>query len=136
MERVPTMGSGGALLDYDGDRDLDILLLQGGPLESTGKALGSRLYRSELSPSGKLHFTDVTGKTGIDYSGYAMGAATGDIDHDGLIDVLITGYGGNALYRNQGNGMFKNVTAGSRDIALPGRWSTGASFFDYDRDGR
>ena len=43
------MGSGCALLDYDGDGDLDLILLNAGP--------GSRLYRNELIPSGKLHFT-------------------------------------------------------------------------------
>jgi len=64
------MGSGCALLDYDGDGDLDVLLLNAGP--------GSRLYRNELIPSGKLRFTDVTRESGFDYAGYGMGVATGD----------------------------------------------------------
>jgi enediyne biosynthesis protein E4 len=59
------MGSGAALLDYDGDGDLDVLLLQAGR--------GSRLYRNELIPSGKLQFTDVTPQAGFDYAGYGMG---------------------------------------------------------------
>jgi len=122
------MGSGCALLDYDGDGDLDVLLLNAGP--------GSRLYRNELIPSGKLRFTDVTREAGFDYAGYGMGVATGDFDNDGRVDILITGYGGNALYRNLGNGAFKNVTAENPEIVLPGRWSSGAAFFDYDRDGR
>jgi hypothetical protein len=121
------MGSGAALLDYDGDGDLDILLLQSD---------GIRLYRNELNPSGKLQFTDVTREAGIDYAGYGMGVATGDFDNDGRVDILVTGFGGNALYRNLGGGKFRNVTAESPEIALPGRWSTGAAFFDYDRDGR
>jgi enediyne biosynthesis protein E4 len=122
------MGSGAALLDYDGDGDLDVLLLQSGH--------GSRLYRNELIPTGKLRFTDVTRESGFDYAGYGMGIATGDFDNDGRIDVLVTGYGGNALYRNLGGGVFRNVTAESPDIILAGKWSTGAAFFDYDRDGR
>ena len=61
------MGSGCALLDYDGDGDLDVLLLNAGP--------GSRLYRNELIPSGKLRFTDVTREAGFDYAGYGMGVA-------------------------------------------------------------
>src|SRR5947209_26293 len=121
------MGSGAALLDYDGDGDLDVLLLQAGR--------GSRLYRNELIPSGHLQFTDVTDQAGFDYAGYGMGVATGDFDNDGRIDVLITGFGGNALYRNLGGGVFRNVTAESPDVVLPGRWSTEAAFFDYDRDG-
>jgi enediyne biosynthesis protein E4 len=122
------MGSGCALLDYDGDGDLDVLLLNAGP--------GSRLYRNELIPSGKLRFTDVTQEAGFDYAGYGMGVATGDFDSDGRMDMLITGYGGNTLYRNLGNGTFKNVTADNPDIVLTGRWNSGATFFDYDRDGR
>jgi hypothetical protein len=130
------MGSGVALLDYDGDGDLDILLLQGGPLDGTPARGGSRLFRNELNPSGKLRFTDVTGEAGLeDYAGYGMGVATGDFDNDGRVDMLITGFGGNALYKNVG-GKFRNVTAQSPDLILPGQWSTGAAFFDYDRDGR
>jgi len=122
------MGSGCALLDYDGDGDLDVLLLDAGP--------GSRLYRNELIPSGQLRFTDVTRQAGFDYTGYGMGIATGDFDNDGRVDILVTGFGGNALYRNLGNGAFENVTAKNPDIVLAGRWSSGAAFFDYDRDGR
>jgi hypothetical protein len=122
------MGSGCALLDYDGDGDLDVLLLDAGP--------GSRLYRNELVPSGKLQFTDVTREAGFDFAGYGMGIATGDIDNDGRMDVLVTGFGGNALYRNMGNGVFRNVTRENSDIVLTGQWSSGAAFIDFDRDGR
>jgi hypothetical protein len=89
-----------------------------------------------LIPSGKLRFTDVTREANFDYAGYGMGVATGDFDNDGRVDMLITGFGGNALYRNLGSGAFKNVTADNPEIVLPGRWSSGAAFFDYDRDGR
>src|SRR6266567_1675147 len=63
------MGSGAALLDYDGDGDLDILLLQGAPFDNLQAGHGIRLYRNELNPSGKLQFTDVTREAGIDYAG-------------------------------------------------------------------
>jgi hypothetical protein len=129
------MGSGCALLDYDGDGDLDVLLLQGAPFDGAKKSSGSRLYRNELVPSGKLQFVDVTAASGLAFTGYAMGAATGDFNNDGRIDLFVTGYGGNVLYRNEG-GRFRDVTAESGDVRLTGRWSTGASFFDYDRDGR
>ncbi len=130
------MGSGCALLDYDGDGDLDILLLNGAPFDNLQAGRGSRLYRNELIPTGRLQFTDVTREAGFDYAGYGMGVATGDFDNDGRIDILVTGYGGNALYRNLGNGTFRNVTSENPAIVLPGQWSTGAAFFDYDRDGR
>src|SRR5207237_10839238 len=59
------MGAGCALLDYDGDGDLDVLLIQGAPFENPGKGPGNRLFRNELVPSGKLRFTDVTRQAGL-----------------------------------------------------------------------
>jgi enediyne biosynthesis protein E4 len=129
------MGAGCALLDFDGDGDLDVFLVQGAPFDNPGKGPGNRLFRNELNPSGKLQFTDVTRQAGLGYSGYGMGAATGDFDNDGRVDLLVTNFGANVLYRNNGDGTFRNVTTDSPEVALPGRWSTSASFFDYDRDG-
>ena len=129
------MGSGCALFDYDGDGDLDVFLVQGAPLDDPQKNPGNRLFRNELVPSGKLQFTDVTRQAGLEHSGYGMGVATGDFDNDGRIDLLVTNFGGNVLYRNNGDGTFRNVSVQSPDVVLPGRWSTSAAFFDYDRDG-
>ena len=120
------MGAGVAVFDMDGDGDLDVYLVQ-----SVG---AGKLYRNELVPSGKLQFTDVTAGSGITYSGYGMGAATGDIDQDGDLDLLITGYGSRALYRNDGAGKFTEVPLPAPPV--PHQWSTSASFFDYDRDGK
>ena len=119
------MGSGVALFDYDNDGDLDVFLVQ-----SVGE---SKLFRNEIIPSGSLQFTDVTAQSGIKFTGYGMGAATGDYNNDGFEDLLITGYDTRALYRNNGNGTFTAV-----DFPQPAGvvWSTSASFFDYDRDGR
>jgi hypothetical protein len=129
------MGSGGGFLDHDADGDLDVILMQGAPLPAAVGGTGSRLYRNDLIPSGKLQFKEVTHESGFDYSGYGMGVTTGDFDRDGRVDVLATGFGGNALFRNEG-GSFRNVTHEHRDVALPGRWSSGAAFFDFDSDGQ
>ena len=77
------LGAGIALLDYDGDDDLDVFVLQGGQLDPAaggngmvaGLPPGHRLYRNELNPSGKLHFIDVTESAGIGDRGYGMGRA-------------------------------------------------------------
>ena len=125
------MGSGGAFLDYDHDGDLDIYLIQGGPLpESTRlRELPNRLYRQ--NPDGT--FTDVTQESGLGDTGYGAGVAVGDIDNDGLVDVYTANYGPDALYHNQGDGKFENIT---KSAGISGNlWSASAAFCDYDGDG-
>jgi hypothetical protein len=132
------MGAGAALFDYDGDGDLDVFLVQGGSLD--GKpgpgAPTSRLFRNDLSVAAgrrTLRFTDVTEKAGIGARIYGMGVATGDYDGDGDLDLLVTAFGPEVLYRNNGNGTFTDVTRES-GVGDP-QWSAGAAFVDYDRDG-
>ncbi len=137
------VGSGAALFDYDNDGDLDLLIVQGDyvvPPAFGEHALlpppakpGSRLYRNDVIPGGKLHFTDVTEESGLHLEGAGMGVATGDIDNDGDLDLYVTYYGTSRLYRNDGGGRFTDITAAS-GTAVKG-WSTSAVFFDYDRDG-
>ena len=63
-----------------------------------------------------------------------MGVAVGDYDNDGFEDIYLTGYGGNTLYHNNGNGTFTDVTKAAGVGA--GGWSASAGFFDYDNDGK
>src|ERR1700688_215105 len=78
-------------------------------------------------------FKDVTDGSGLGIAGYNMGVAIGDVNNDGLPDVLVTQYGGVRLLLNLGHGKFQDVTqaAGLDNPA----WGTSAAFFDYDRDG-
>jgi hypothetical protein len=137
------MGSGGALLDYDSDGDLDVYLVQGTMLEP-GMNLrdaqfappdqpGNRLFRNELVPSGKLSFTDVTRQSRAGIEAYGMGVAAGDYDNDGHPDIYVTNFGSNVLLYNNGDGTFTDVTRTAR-VDDP-RWSTSAAFLDYDRNG-
>ncbi len=122
------MGPGAALFDYDGDGDLDVFLPQG-----EGR---SRLFRNDLTvgTAGRrtLQFTDVTDRAGITLGTYGMGTAVGDYDNDGDLDLFVTSFGADTLYRNNGDGTFADVTkaAGVSDAL----WSTSAAFLDFDRD--
>ena len=139
--RLPEiMGSGVALLDFDGDGDLDVYFLQGAPLEPGAEAsdskfppkssLGNRLFENQIIPSGELMFEDVTQRAGLAFGGFAMGVAVGDYDGDRDPDLYVTALGPNALYRNAGDGSFELVD-GPQDE----RWSCSATFVDYDQDG-
>lgn len=136
------MGSGGALFDYDDDGDLDVYLVQGaalvsGPQGGPGRPGTSRLFRNDLTQNAAgrptLRFVDVTRDAGVGFEGAGMGVTVGDYDGDGDLDLYVTAFGPNALYRNNANGTFTDVTraAGVDDP----RWSTSAAFLDYDRDG-
>ena len=78
-------------------------------------------------------FRDVTKDSGLDIEMFGMGAAAGDFDNDGRVDLYVTGLGRNYLFQNLGKGRFREVaeTKGVRDSG----WSTSAAWLDYDKDG-
>jgi hypothetical protein len=120
------VGSGAAVFDFDGDGLLDLYLLTNGGPDSPAT---NRLYRQ--LPGGR--FEDVTAGSGLDLGGYNMGVAIGDVNNDGLPDVLVTRYTGLRLFLNLGGGRFRDIT---HEAGLEGPlWGTSAAFFDYDRDG-
>ena len=127
------LGAGVALFDYDNDGDLDVYLVQDAPIDGTRANPGNRLFRNDGLSGGFPHFTDVTPQAGVGLKAHGMGVATGDIDSDGLVDLYVTNFGSNVLYRNKGNGSFEDITA--RAGVDDARWSTSAAFLDYDRDG-
>jgi len=121
-------GSGGGFLDYDGDGDLDIVLL-GGNRRNSASGGAIRLFRQDR----RGRFADVTRASGLESSGYAMGVAVGDLDNDGDLDLYVSRVGPDALYRNEGDGSFTDIT-GTSGIGNPA-WGTSVALFDYDLDG-
>ena len=126
-----TMGSGGAIFDYDNDGLPDLLLVDGGSFvdESVRRTASHRLYRN----LGDLEFSDVTVNSGIAGSGFGMGACAADYDNDGWTDLYITNVYENTLYRNMGDGGFADRTEAAGVAA--GSWSTSCAFGDVDNDG-
>jgi len=128
---VESMSGGVILFDYDRDGWVDIYFTNAPTVEMAvkGEKTTGVLYRNNHDGT----FTDVTAKSHLDKSCFAMGGAVGDYNNDGWPDLYLTCLGGNILYRNDGNGSFTDVTA--KAGVADGRWSTGASFGDYDGDG-
>lgn len=125
------MGGGAAICDFNNDGHADIFLVAPQDIAPGGACV--KLYKN----LGGGKFQDVTAGSGINVSGMLMGCATGDIDNDGLADLLITGYGVVKLYKNLGNFKFKDITAGSGlESTSPTSWYTSAAFADVDNDGK
>ncbi len=136
---VETNGCGVALADLDGDGWVDPLILSGTRLEPgtrspkrwpAGAAPTPRLYRNLR---GRL--ADATPRSGLDRTGWASSVCAGDADGDGRVDLFVTYFGRNALYRNLGDLRFEDATARAGLLADRDRWGAGCSFLDYDRDG-
>ncbi|HXF11966.1 MAG TPA: VCBS repeat-containing protein, partial [Terriglobales bacterium] len=129
---VESMSGGVGLIDCDNDGKLDIIVANGSTIEHfrQGGDPMITLYHQDAD----FKFSNITQSAGLTRKGWGMGVAVADYDNDGLPDIYVTGYGGNALYRNLGNCKFEDVTE-KAGVAAEG-FSTGAAWADYDRDGR
>lgn len=115
--------------DYDGDNDLDLFFTQ--------TALPDVLCRND----GNFQFTDVSAESGLNSPGAGKGAAWGDFNNDGWLDVYVPNRTGtllafdrDILYKNNGDGTFTDVSA-EHGLGLTDSTGHQAIFFDYDRDG-
>ncbi len=122
---IETTGSGVAFLDYDNDGLADIFI-------ASGPGSPSRMYHNE----GGGKFRDVSEALGFTREGWAQGVCAGDYDNDGYIDLLVTYWGQNALYRNVSGRRFEDVTAQMHLTQDRVRYNTGCAFIDYDNDGK
>ncbi|HEV2135972.1 MAG TPA: CRTAC1 family protein [Terracidiphilus sp.] len=131
---IETKGSGIAFFDYDNDGWLDIYLTNGNRLDAhwpAGQVPTTHLYKNNRDGT----FTDVSQKSGIARSGWQTGVCVGDYDNDGWDDLFCTFWGRNILFHNNGDGTFTDVTRKAGLYQEKGRWGTGCTFLDYDRDG-
>jgi len=144
-------GQGVAIADYDGDGDPDVYVTRYGR---------NTLWRNDRD---RGRFTDVTDQAGVGCQSWSLGAAFADYDGDGDLDLFVANYfkfdparapfrfspvtgkpdyglpadfAGlpDTLYRNEGNGRFRDVTQ-SAGVAGSGR-GMGVLAADLDGDGR
>lgn len=135
---LESLGGGVVLLDFDNDGALDLFFPGGGSYGPDQAILGRSpaLFRNDrFRGDGSLRYANHTGPAGLVVAPnyYSHGAAAGDYDQDGHADLLVTGYGGVMLYRNQGDGTFQEVSqaAGLEDP----HWSSSAAWGDVNGDG-
>jgi len=115
-------------VDFDNDGDFDLFV--------TSATSQNSLYKND----GNFNFTDITISSGLATTATnSWGSSWGDYNNDGFLDVFICfrKFGDtqpNALFKNNGNGTFTNVSslAGINQINDP---TFCAAFFDYNNDG-
>jgi hypothetical protein len=162
---LEALGGGVALLDYDGDGLLDLFVTGGGHFDKTSKDYPdpkdypdrvehARAYAEAMRKApprilghpcklyknlGNFKFKDVTKEAGLDQPWFfTHGASVCDYDKDGWPDLLVTGYGRLALFKNvPGPDKTRKFVDVTREAGLDGPhfWGTSAAWADFDGDG-
>ena len=131
---LESTGSGGAFLDYDGDGKLDVYVVNAWALDESPSRVREKGRNALYRNRGDGTFEDVTDRAGVGGDGgWGCGVCVADYDDDGRVDLFVTQFGPDLLYRNRGDGTFEEVAAHA-GLAAPG-WGAGAAFFDADGDG-
>jgi len=118
----------GSWCDYDNDGDMDLFVTHSG-------AVGNSLFRND----GAGHFVDATTNSGLVDIGESIGAAWGDYDNDGDLDLFVTNVRLNGaviqnfFYRNLGDGTFARITTG--ELVTEQDRFVNCAWVDYDNDG-
>ncbi|MCB9730825.1 MAG: VCBS repeat-containing protein [Deltaproteobacteria bacterium] len=134
--------AGAAAADVDGDGFVDLFVTAYGWTQEGARPDGQRFYRNVAGHA----FEDATAAFGLDFSVAGlpspMGAAFGDFDLDGDLDLAVTSWWaaannptrGNRLLRNDGADGFVDVTAHAIGALADQIWGFQPAFVDMDGD--
>lgn len=129
---VESLGGGVGLVDFDLDSRIDFFFPGGGTFEIGGplNGLPSSFWRN----TGQAKFVDITGAARIPKPKmYTHGCSAGDVDNDGFVDIVVTGFGGLQFLKNLGDGTFLECT--QQVNLLDDKWSSSAGWGDFNEDG-
>jgi len=140
LYREGKSSAGAAWGDYDNDGDLDLYVNNRGGLNDVAV---SELFRNNLN-EGYATFTEVANDAGVANPGFGYTVVWFDCDHDGWLDLYVENLTGlddinegnntpDALYHNNGDGTFLDITDYSAAWILGG--GDGGAVADYDDDG-
>ena len=86
--------------------------------------------------SNDIHETEELNVLSYEYFYNGGGVAAGDINNDGLVDLLFTANSGSCkLYLNLGGLKFRDITREAGLEGRPGGWKTGVTMADVNGDG-
>lgn len=127
------IGGGVGCIDIDEDGNCDLIFAGGGQIDHDNQVVSGAspvVMRNE----GSFDFANVTAATRLNATDlYSHGITVADFDHDGWMDILIYGFHGLRLYRNQGDGTFRDATDEAGLHGVP--WATAVAWGDFNLDG-
>ena len=123
-----------AFFDFDGDGNLDLYPGERRRYAGQSKRVScpQRAIQKYSATGGSRMSPQRLESTALPF--YGMGVAAADYDNDGRTDFYVTGYPSSALFHNNGDGTFSNVSKAA-GVENTGEWAASAAWFDYDRDG-
>lgn len=126
----PNGGNYGSVwIDYDNDCDIDLFIAK------CGSDAIDQLHRNDGSGS----FTSVGATAGVNDGSQTWSSAWADYDNDGDMDLFIGASSGSSgshkFYRNNGDGTFTNITAGSGFDLYPSNMGIENLPADFNNDG-
>ena len=124
-------GGGVGLIDFDRDGQPDLYLPGSRTLSNPELAPGARLFRNLGNNKYQLQKD-----SGLNWSGWGMGVAIGDLDGDGFEDIFTAALGSNAAHFNVESPTGRRFTERAKAAGLDdARWGMAAALGDLDNDG-